>query len=40
MNQISFKPLHTTFVAEVSPIDLRQVHDAQTLLALRAGMDQ
>ena len=40
MNPIRFKPLHPTFVAEVSPIDLRQVHDAQTLLALRAGMDQ
>jgi alpha-ketoglutarate-dependent 2,4-dichlorophenoxyacetate dioxygenase len=40
MTAISFKPLHATFVAEVSPIDLRQVHDADTLLALRAGMDQ
>ena len=40
MTPISFKPLHATFVAEVSPIDLRQVHDPETLLALRAGMDQ
>ena len=39
MTQISFKPLHATFVAEVSPLDLRQVYDAETLLALRAGMD-
>lgn len=40
MTTISFKPLHATFVAEVSPLDLRQVHDPETLLALRAGMDQ
>lgn len=40
MTTISFKPLHTTFVAEVSPVDLRQVHDRETLLALRSGMDQ
>ena len=40
MTKISFKPLHATFVAEVSPLDLRQVHDVDTLLALRAGMDR
>lgn len=40
MTQLHFTPLHDTFVAEVSPIDLRQVHDADTLLALRAGMDR
>ena len=40
MTTLSFTPLHATFVAEVSPIDLRQVHDPAILLALRAGMDQ
>ena len=39
MTQIQFTPLHPTYVAEVSPIDLRQVHDASTLEALRQGMD-
>src|SRR5581483_11362691 len=33
-------PLHPLFVAEVGPIDLREVHDRATLDALRAGMDQ
>ena len=40
MTTIRFTPLHATFAAEVSPIDLRQVHDRESLLALRAGMDQ
>lgn len=38
--QLSFSPLHPTFVAEVSAVDLRQVHDRETLDAIRAGMDR
>ena len=37
---LTFHPLHPLFVAEVSPIDLRRVHDAPTLARLRAGMDE
>jgi alpha-ketoglutarate-dependent 2,4-dichlorophenoxyacetate dioxygenase len=37
---LSFRPLHPSFVAEVSPVDLRTVHDQPTLDAIRAGMDQ
>jgi alpha-ketoglutarate-dependent 2,4-dichlorophenoxyacetate dioxygenase len=37
---LSFRPLHPTFVAEVGPIDLRQVHDEETLAEIRAGMDR
>jgi alpha-ketoglutarate-dependent 2,4-dichlorophenoxyacetate dioxygenase len=37
---LSFTPLHPTFAAEVSPVDLRQVHDDVTLEAIRGGMDQ
>jgi len=37
---LSFRKLHPHFVAEVGPVDLRRVHDAQTLAAIRAGMDQ
>jgi alpha-ketoglutarate-dependent 2,4-dichlorophenoxyacetate dioxygenase len=36
---LTFRPLHPHFVAEVSPIDLRRVHDRETLEAIRAGMD-
>ena len=36
---LQFHPLHPHFVAEVSPVDLRQVHDAETLAEIRAGMD-
>ena len=36
---LQFRRLHPAFVAEVSPVDLRQVHDAQTLAEIRAGMD-
>jgi alpha-ketoglutarate-dependent 2,4-dichlorophenoxyacetate dioxygenase len=36
---LTFRPLHPLFVAEVSPVDLRRVHDAETLAAIRAGMD-
>ena len=36
---LQFHPLHPHFVAEVSPVDLRQVHDAETLAEIRTGMD-
>jgi len=38
--EITFRKLHPLFVAEVSPIDLRQAHDARTLGRIRAGMDE
>jgi Probable taurine catabolism dioxygenase len=38
--ELKFRPLHPLFVAEVSPIDLRQVRDAETLARIRAGMDE
>ena len=37
---ITFKKLHPTFMAEVSPIDLRKVHDAASLAQLRDGMTE
>lgn len=41
---LEFRPLHPLFCAEVTrdgrPLDLRQVADAATLEALRAGMDR
>ena len=37
---LTFRKLHPHFVAEVSPIDLRQVHDPETLAEIRAGMDK
>jgi alpha-ketoglutarate-dependent 2,4-dichlorophenoxyacetate dioxygenase len=37
---ITFRQLHPLFVAEVSPIDLRNVHDVETLETIRAGMDR
>jgi alpha-ketoglutarate-dependent 2,4-dichlorophenoxyacetate dioxygenase len=37
---LAFKQLHPLFGAEASAIDLRQVHDAQTLNQIRAAMDQ
>jgi alpha-ketoglutarate-dependent 2,4-dichlorophenoxyacetate dioxygenase len=37
---VQFRRLHPHFVAEVSPVDLRQVHDAETLAQIRAGMDE
>ena len=40
MTTIRFRKLHPFFVAEVSAIDLRQVHDRETLDALRAGIDE
>jgi alpha-ketoglutarate-dependent 2,4-dichlorophenoxyacetate dioxygenase len=36
----TFRKLHPHFVAEVTGLDLRQVHDAPTLAAIRAGMDE
>jgi alpha-ketoglutarate-dependent 2,4-dichlorophenoxyacetate dioxygenase len=36
----AFRPLHPVFAAEVSPVDLRKVHDEETLARLRAGMDE
>src|SRR5262245_26997864 len=37
---ISFRRLHPSFAAEVSPIALRLVHDEPTLAQIRAGMDE
>ena len=37
---LTFRKLHPHFVAEVSPVDLHQVHDRETLEQLRAGMDE
>jgi alpha-ketoglutarate-dependent 2,4-dichlorophenoxyacetate dioxygenase len=37
---LTFQKLHPCFAAEVSLIDLRQVHDADTLAEIRAGMDE
>jgi alpha-ketoglutarate-dependent 2,4-dichlorophenoxyacetate dioxygenase len=37
---LTFHKLHPCFAAEVSPIDLRRVHDDDTLAAIRAGMDE
>ena len=37
---LTFRKLHPHFVAEVSPVDLKGVHDAETLTRIRAGMDE
>lgn len=37
---VTFKQLSPVFVGEVSPVDLRQVHDRETLERIRAGMDE
>ena len=37
---LTFRMLHPHFVAEVSPVDLRRVHDPETLAAVRGGMDE
>jgi alpha-ketoglutarate-dependent 2,4-dichlorophenoxyacetate dioxygenase len=37
---LRFEKLHPCFVAEVSPVDLRQVHDEAMLARVRAGMDE
>jgi len=38
--EITFRKLHPLFVAEVSPIDLRQAHDARALERIQVGMDE
>jgi alpha-ketoglutarate-dependent 2,4-dichlorophenoxyacetate dioxygenase len=37
---LSLRKLTSCFAAEVSPVDLRTVHDAATLAEIRAGMDE
>ena len=37
---LTFRKLSPHFVAEVSPVDLRRVHDAETLAQIREGMDE
>ena len=37
---LTFRKLHPHFVAEVGPVDLRRVHDPETLAEIRAGMDE
>jgi alpha-ketoglutarate-dependent 2,4-dichlorophenoxyacetate dioxygenase len=37
---LRFGRLHPHFVAEVSPVDLREVHDAATLGEIRGGLDE
>jgi alpha-ketoglutarate-dependent 2,4-dichlorophenoxyacetate dioxygenase len=37
---LTFRKLHPHFVGEVSPVDLKRVHDAETLARIRAGMDE
>jgi alpha-ketoglutarate-dependent 2,4-dichlorophenoxyacetate dioxygenase len=37
---LTFRKIHPCFAAEVGPIDLRAVHDAETLAEIRAGMDE
>ena len=37
---LQFRRLHPHFVAEVSPVDLREVRAAETLAQIRAGMDE
>ena len=37
---LSFRKLHPLFAAEVSPVDLRQVRDRETLERIRSGMDE
>lgn len=37
---LTFRKLHPHFVAEVGPVDLRRVHDRETLDEIRAGMDE
>ena len=37
---LTFCKLHPHFVDKVSPVDLRQVHDRETLAEIRAAMDE
>jgi alpha-ketoglutarate-dependent 2,4-dichlorophenoxyacetate dioxygenase len=36
---LTFRTLHPNFAAEVSPVDLRRMHDREALDRIRAGMD-
>lgn len=38
--RLEFSSLHPTFVAQSSPVMLREVHDSATLRAIRDGMDE
>jgi alpha-ketoglutarate-dependent 2,4-dichlorophenoxyacetate dioxygenase len=40
MTSLSFKPLHESFVAEVSHVQLRSVHDSKILLEIRNAMNE
>ena len=37
---LTFRKLHPLFVAEMGAVELRAVHDAETLAEIRAGMDE
>ena len=37
---LTFRKVHPLFVGEASPIELRAVHDQETLARIRAGMDE
>lgn len=37
---LTFRKLHPHFAGEVSRVDLRRVHDPETLAAIRGGMDE
>ena len=37
---LTFRKLHPCFVGEASPLDLENVHDAETLDRIRAGMEE
>src|SRR5688572_11436613 len=37
---LAFRKLHPHFVGEVGPVELRRVHDPETLAEIRAGMDE
>jgi alpha-ketoglutarate-dependent 2,4-dichlorophenoxyacetate dioxygenase len=37
---LTFKQLHSAFVGEASPVELRQIHDDVTLAAIRDAMDR
>src|SRR2546427_7074576 len=37
---LTFRKLHPLFVGEVGPVELRAVHDPETLAQIRAGMDE
>src|SRR5262245_52685865 len=37
---LTFRKLHQVFVGEASAIELRTVHDAETLAKIRAGLDE